>query len=253
MPQLCRPAGAGAARPTLQAVFHWEDATMPTRLGLPGRGGGRGAVRRLVCRPAGVRLACGSPSRCGARRAWPTRWRRASSNSSPRGSHWRWDESSTPAGLKAATLYLPPAQRNVAIGLVNAASNIGAILTPLIIPPFALAFGWKAAPPRHRRAGLHLADRLDRRHPRPDPGGRRPNGRRSTGANCSPTAAAGLSCSPGARPTPSGGSCSTGCPISSPPVPRQGALGGPVAVIFGLAALGAVFSGALFPLLVARG
>lgn len=52
---------------------------------------------------------------------------------------------STPAGLKAASIYLPPAQRNLAIGLVNTAPNIGAILTPLLIPPFALAFGWKAA------------------------------------------------------------------------------------------------------------
>ena len=52
---------------------------------------------------------------------------------------------STPAGLKAAALYLPPKQRNLAIGLVNTAPKIGAILTPILIPPFALAVGWKAA------------------------------------------------------------------------------------------------------------
>ncbi len=52
---------------------------------------------------------------------------------------------STPAGLKAAATYLPLTQRNFTIGLVNTAPNIGAILTPLLIPPFALAFGWKAA------------------------------------------------------------------------------------------------------------
>jgi len=52
---------------------------------------------------------------------------------------------STPAGLKAAALYLPANERNLAIGLINTAPNIGAILTPLLIPPFALAFGWKAA------------------------------------------------------------------------------------------------------------
>ncbi|HEX7874372.1 MAG TPA: MFS transporter [Sphingobium sp.] len=52
---------------------------------------------------------------------------------------------STPAGLKAAALYLPARRRNLAIGLINTASNIGAIITPLLIPPFALAFGWKAA------------------------------------------------------------------------------------------------------------
>jgi ACS family hexuronate transporter-like MFS transporter len=52
---------------------------------------------------------------------------------------------STPAGLKSAALYLPPAQRNMAIGVLNTSSNIGAIITPLLIPPFAVAFGWKAA------------------------------------------------------------------------------------------------------------
>ncbi len=52
---------------------------------------------------------------------------------------------STPAGLKAAAIYLPPERRNFAIGVVNTASNIGAIITPLLIPPFAVAFGWKAA------------------------------------------------------------------------------------------------------------
>ena len=52
---------------------------------------------------------------------------------------------STPATVKAATLYLTPTQRNHALGVNNTAPNIGAILTPLIIPPFAVAFGWKAA------------------------------------------------------------------------------------------------------------
>jgi len=52
---------------------------------------------------------------------------------------------STPAGLKAAAIYLPVKERNFAIGLINTAPNIGAILTPLLIPPFALAFGWQAA------------------------------------------------------------------------------------------------------------
>ena len=52
---------------------------------------------------------------------------------------------STPAGLKAAAVFMPPRERNIAIGLVNAAPNIGAIITPILIPPFALAFGWQAA------------------------------------------------------------------------------------------------------------
>lgn len=52
---------------------------------------------------------------------------------------------STPAAVKAATLYLTAQQRNQALGVINTAPNLGAILTPLIIPPFAVAFGWQAA------------------------------------------------------------------------------------------------------------
>ncbi len=51
----------------------------------------------------------------------------------------------TPAAVKAAATYLPLTQRSMGLGLVNTAPNIGAILTPLLIPPLALAFGWKAA------------------------------------------------------------------------------------------------------------
>ncbi len=51
----------------------------------------------------------------------------------------------TPAAVKAAATYLPLKERSFGLGLVNTAPNIGAILTPLLIPPLALAFGWKAA------------------------------------------------------------------------------------------------------------
>jgi MFS transporter, ACS family, hexuronate transporter len=51
----------------------------------------------------------------------------------------------TPAAVKSAALYLPLKERSLGLGLINTAPNIGAIVTPLLIPPFALAFGWKAA------------------------------------------------------------------------------------------------------------
>lgn len=51
----------------------------------------------------------------------------------------------TPAAIKAAATYLPLRERSLGIGLINTAPNIGAIATPLLIPPFALAFGWQAA------------------------------------------------------------------------------------------------------------
>jgi ACS family hexuronate transporter-like MFS transporter len=51
----------------------------------------------------------------------------------------------TPAAVKAAATYLPLKERSFGLGLVNTAPNIGAILTPLLIPPLALMFGWRAA------------------------------------------------------------------------------------------------------------
>lgn len=51
----------------------------------------------------------------------------------------------TPAGLKSVATYVPRPQRAIALGIVNSAPNIGAIVTPLVIPPLALAFGWHAA------------------------------------------------------------------------------------------------------------
>jgi MFS transporter, ACS family, hexuronate transporter len=51
----------------------------------------------------------------------------------------------TPAALKAAALYIPLERRSMAIGVVNAASNIGAIVAPLIIPLMAVTMGWHAA------------------------------------------------------------------------------------------------------------
>ena len=51
----------------------------------------------------------------------------------------------TPAAVKSMSTYLPIKERSLGIGLMNTAPNVGAILTPLLIPPIALAFGWKAA------------------------------------------------------------------------------------------------------------
>jgi ACS family hexuronate transporter-like MFS transporter len=51
----------------------------------------------------------------------------------------------TPAAVKAAATYLPIKERSFGLGIVNTAPNIGAILTPLLIPPLALMFGWRSA------------------------------------------------------------------------------------------------------------
>ena len=51
----------------------------------------------------------------------------------------------TPAAVKAAAEYLPIQQRTIGLGIINTAPNIGNILAPLTVVPFAVAFGWKAA------------------------------------------------------------------------------------------------------------
>ena len=50
-----------------------------------------------------------------------------------------------PASIKAGTEWFPQRERAVATGLFNAGTNIGAILTPLIVPAVTLAFGWRWA------------------------------------------------------------------------------------------------------------
>ena len=51
----------------------------------------------------------------------------------------------TPAAVKSAAQFLPMKQRSMAVGIVNTAPNIGNILAPLTVIPFAAAFGWQAA------------------------------------------------------------------------------------------------------------
>jgi ACS family hexuronate transporter-like MFS transporter len=50
-----------------------------------------------------------------------------------------------PAGIKAVTEWFPAKERAFAIGLFNAGANIGAIITPLVVPLLTIAYGWRAA------------------------------------------------------------------------------------------------------------
>ncbi|OYQ36227.1 MFS transporter [Niveispirillum lacus] len=50
-----------------------------------------------------------------------------------------------PAGLKAVADWFPKKERALAVGVFNAGANIGAIITPLIVPVITLAWGWQAA------------------------------------------------------------------------------------------------------------
>ena len=50
-----------------------------------------------------------------------------------------------PAGIKAVTEWFPAKERAFAIGIFNAGANIGAIVTPLVVPFLVVAYGWRAA------------------------------------------------------------------------------------------------------------
>jgi ACS family hexuronate transporter-like MFS transporter len=50
-----------------------------------------------------------------------------------------------PGGLKAVAEWFPKKERALAVGVFNAGANVGAIVTPLIVPAITLAFGWRAA------------------------------------------------------------------------------------------------------------
>jgi ACS family hexuronate transporter-like MFS transporter len=50
-----------------------------------------------------------------------------------------------PASIKTVTEWFPQKERALATGIFNAGSNVGAILTPLIVPWIVIHLGWRAA------------------------------------------------------------------------------------------------------------
>ena len=50
-----------------------------------------------------------------------------------------------PAGIKAVTEWFPAKERAFAIGLLNAGANIGAVVTPLVVPFLVVTYGWREA------------------------------------------------------------------------------------------------------------
>jgi ACS family hexuronate transporter-like MFS transporter len=77
-----------------------------------------------------------------------------------------------PAAIKTVAEWFPRSERALATGLFNAGTNIGAIVTPLIVPFITLRFGWRWAFLATGLIGFgwlalwwHYYDRPDR-HPR---------------------------------------------------------------------------------------
>jgi ACS family hexuronate transporter-like MFS transporter len=50
-----------------------------------------------------------------------------------------------PSGIRAATDWFPQRERALAIGIFNAGANVGAIITPLLVPALVIAFNWRVA------------------------------------------------------------------------------------------------------------
>jgi ACS family hexuronate transporter-like MFS transporter len=51
----------------------------------------------------------------------------------------------TPAAVKTVAVFYAAQERGMALGFMNAANNLGAIVTPLAVPWLAVSFGWRAA------------------------------------------------------------------------------------------------------------
>jgi len=51
----------------------------------------------------------------------------------------------TPAAVKTVAVFYAAEERGMALGFMNAANNLGAIITPLVVPFLAVSFGWRAA------------------------------------------------------------------------------------------------------------
>ena len=50
-----------------------------------------------------------------------------------------------PAAIKTVAEWFPKRERALATGIFNAGTNVGAIISPLVVPAIALQFGWQAA------------------------------------------------------------------------------------------------------------
>ena len=249
-------------KPTLMAEFHWTDQEF-AHLGFTFQMGAAAAllfVGWFVDR-VGVRLALGVGVA-----VWSLAgMAHAAANSvgqfvAARVALAAAESVGTPSSVKAAAIYLPLEERSFALGLGNTAPNIGAIVTPLLIPPLALAFGWRAAFIVTGAVGFVWVAAWFA-------GTRR----------LIPVPRAGHAVAPAATRVPWGELLRdrrtwaiVGAKLLSDLswffllfwIPdffnrvfgmTQATLGGPVALIYSLAALGALSSGLLFPRLVGRG
>lgn len=166
-----------------------------------------------------------------------------------------FEATGTPAAVKSAATYFGPRDRALLLGLGNMAPNIGAVVAPLTIPALALAVGWRGAFLVVGALGLvWVAAWLAFRHPAPvaatTPGGERvsPWALLRTRAQWALIVAKALSDQVWfflLLFLPDFFNRQFGI--------AQGTIGLPVALVYALAALGALSGGVLPRVLIARG
>jgi ACS family hexuronate transporter-like MFS transporter len=55
------------------------------------------------------------------------------------------EATNAPAALKSVAAWFPLTERSLAMGFINTAPNVGNVVAPLVVPALALAFGWRPA------------------------------------------------------------------------------------------------------------
>jgi ACS family hexuronate transporter-like MFS transporter len=63
----------------------------------------------------------------------------------PRALGWAWAIGQFPRRYPRRGRLVPAKERALAIGIFNAGANVGAIITPLLVPALVLWFGWRTA------------------------------------------------------------------------------------------------------------
>jgi MFS transporter, ACS family, hexuronate transporter len=134
-------------KPTLEAQFHWSDGDYANMLSAFQVAAavaflGTGWLIDRVGLRLGFALGVGLWSLAGMAHAFATT---VTGFIGARVVLGAAESIGTPAAVKSAATYFTHKERSLALGIGNTAPNVGAIVTPLIIPAIAVAFGWQAA------------------------------------------------------------------------------------------------------------
>ena len=134
-------------KPTLEAEFTWSDgdyANMVSAFQFAAAFGFLGTgwfLDRVGLRP-GFALGVGLWSVAGMAHAFSTG---VTGFIAARMALGAAESTGTPAAVKTAATYFAPRERSIVLGIGNIAPNVGAVVTPLVVPAIAVTFGWKAA------------------------------------------------------------------------------------------------------------